>query len=108
MSRFELAARLGMSFQNVQKDQRASNRISASVLWQVAEALRAPVGFFFDGLDRAAASTTAPFDFLRFPEFPGLNYRPTAGSGVVFSCSLLHEAMPVTRGRRFGIFGFFW
>ena len=34
--------------------------------------------------------------FLRFPEFPGLIYRPAAGSGVVFSCSPLHEAMPVT------------
>jgi hypothetical protein len=34
-------------------------------------------------------------------------YRPPAGGGVVFSCSLLHEALPVTEGRRFGLFTFF-
>jgi hypothetical protein len=26
----------------------------------------------------------------------------------VFSCSLRHAALPVTAGRRFGIFGFFY
>ncbi len=43
---------------------------------------------------------------LRFPEFgPGL-YQPPAGGGVVFSCGLLHEALPVTRGNRYGMFTF--
>ena len=45
---------------------------------------------------------------LRFPEFPGPVYRLCAGNAVVFSCSLLHEATPVTSGRRFGLFAFFW
>lgn len=45
---------------------------------------------------------------VRFPEFPGSEYRPGAGEALVFSCSLLHEVMPVTRGRRFGLFGFYW
>lgn len=45
---------------------------------------------------------------LRFPEF-GLNeYRPAAGSAVVFSCSLLHEAMDVTKGQRFVLLSFFY
>jgi peroxiredoxin len=39
--------------------------------------------------------------FLRFPEFGPALYAAPAGGAVVFSCSLLHEAMPVTRGRRF-------
>lgn len=39
--------------------------------------------------------------FLRFPEFgPGLFSAPLGGA-VVFSCSPLHEATPVTRGRRY-------
>lgn len=38
---------------------------------------------------------------LHFPEYgPALFHAPT-GSAVVFSCSLQHEAMPVTRGRRY-------
>jgi len=43
---------------------------------------------------------------LRFPEFGRQLYRPAAGDGLVFSCALLHEVVPVTRGRRFGVFTF--
>jgi peroxiredoxin len=39
--------------------------------------------------------------FLRFPEFGRQLYAPPSGGAVVFSCSLLHEATPVTRGTRF-------
>ncbi len=35
------------------------NRVSASRLWDVAEALSVPVSFFFDGLGEAAAATGA-------------------------------------------------
>lgn len=38
---------------------------------------------------------------VRFPEFGPYLYAPPAGGAVVFSCSLLHEATPVTNGRRF-------
>jgi len=45
---------------------------------------------------------------LRFPEF-GMNaYRAPTGGAVVFSCSLLHEAMPVTRGERFATLPFLY
>lgn len=43
---------------------------------------------------------------LRFPEFGRELYRPVAGGALVFSSSLLHEVVPVTRGRRFGVFTF--
>ena len=39
--------------------------------------------------------------YVRFPEFGRQLYSPPAGGAVVFSCSLLHEATPVTKGRRF-------
>ena len=38
---------------------------------------------------------------LRFPEFGRQTYSPPAGGAVVFSCSLLHEATPVTQGLRY-------
>jgi predicted 2-oxoglutarate/Fe(II)-dependent dioxygenase YbiX/peroxiredoxin len=44
---------------------------------------------------------------IGFPEFGPQRFAPPAGSAVVFSCSLLHRVDPVTRGRRFGLFGFF-
>ena len=38
---------------------------------------------------------------LRFPEYGGALYRMAAGTACVFSCSLLHEAVPVRKGQRF-------
>lgn len=43
---------------------------------------------------------------IRFPEYGRQLYSPGRGGAVVFSSSLLHEALPVTRGRRLGIFSF--
>lgn len=44
---------------------------------------------------------------LRFPEFGRQLYEAPTGGAVIFSCALLHEALPVTEGRRFGLFSFF-
>jgi peroxiredoxin len=43
---------------------------------------------------------------LRFPEFGGHQYRPETGEAIVFSSSLLHEALHVTKGQRFVLLGF--
>lgn len=45
---------------------------------------------------------------LRFPEFGARTYRAPTGGAVVFSCSLLHEARPVTRGRRYAFLPFLY
>lgn len=45
---------------------------------------------------------------LRFPEFGSRTYRAPSGGAVVFSCSLLHEATPVTRGRRYAFLPFLY
>lgn len=44
---------------------------------------------------------------LRFPEYGPELYQPPKGGAVVFSSSMLHEAMPVTRGRRYVFLTFF-
>ena len=46
---------------------------------------------------------TGEFDggFVWFPEFGRQLFAPPAGGAVVFSCSLLHEATPVTSGKRY-------
>jgi hypothetical protein len=43
---------------------------------------------------------------LRFPEFDLRCHRPPTGGAVVFSCSLLHEVLPVTRGKRYAFLPF--
>jgi predicted 2-oxoglutarate/Fe(II)-dependent dioxygenase YbiX/peroxiredoxin len=43
-----------------------------------------------------------------FPEFGRRTYRAPTGGALVFSCSMLHEAQPVTRGRRYALLPFFY
>jgi hypothetical protein len=45
---------------------------------------------------------------LRFPEFGDQRYRPESGSAIVFSSSLLHEALHVTSGRRYVLLAFLY
>ena len=45
---------------------------------------------------------------LRFPEFGPRTYRPPKGACVIFSCSMLHEATLVTRGKRYAFLPFLY
>ena len=50
MSQERLGELLGLTFQQVQKYERAANRVSASKLWEVARALNTPITYFYEGL----------------------------------------------------------
>jgi predicted 2-oxoglutarate/Fe(II)-dependent dioxygenase YbiX/peroxiredoxin len=43
---------------------------------------------------------------LVFPEYGPDRYKPGNGGAVIFGCSLLHEALPVTKGVRFALLTF--
>jgi peroxiredoxin/predicted 2-oxoglutarate/Fe(II)-dependent dioxygenase YbiX len=45
---------------------------------------------------------------LRFPEFGPRTYRAPTGGAIVFSCALLHEATPVTKGTRYAFLPFLY
>ncbi len=47
----QLAEKVGIKFQQIQKYETGMNRVSASRLWDIARALGVPVAFFFEGLD---------------------------------------------------------
>ena len=49
MSQSGLGDALGITFQQVQKYEKGTNRISASRLQQVCHILQAPIPFFFEG-----------------------------------------------------------
>jgi transcriptional regulator with XRE-family HTH domain len=60
LSQQQLAQALGLTFQQVQKYEKGSNRISASKLYQIAKLLAVPVAYFFEGLEAPAdASATS-------------------------------------------------
>lgn len=49
MSQQSLAGKLGVTFQQVQKYEKGTNRVGASRLSQIATALDVPMSYFFDG-----------------------------------------------------------
>lgn len=64
MTQQKLAESVGIKFQQIQKYETGMNRISASRLWDIAEALEVPVSFFFDGLGNGEAGQDERGDFL--------------------------------------------
>lgn len=48
MTQEKLAAALGITFQQVQKYERGSNRVGAARLYDIARIFQVPIGFFFD------------------------------------------------------------
>ena len=53
MTQQQLAEKVGIKFQQIQKYETGMNRVSASRLWDIAEALSVPVGYFFDGMEKS-------------------------------------------------------
>ena len=64
ISQTELGQALGVSFQQVQKYEKGSNRISASKLLATSHMLERPVSYFFDGADEVGGrkKSLAPDD----------------------------------------------
>ncbi len=70
MTQQQLAERVGIKFQQIQKYETGMNRVSASRLWDIAHALEVPVSFFFDGIesdektDATKPAASVPGDIL--------------------------------------------
>jgi transcriptional regulator with XRE-family HTH domain len=66
ISQEALAGKLKLTFQQVQKYERGTNRISASKLYEIARALDTTIADFFEGLadtgpDGGVSETSSPF-----------------------------------------------
>ena len=59
MTQQQLAERVGIKFQQIQKYETGANRVSASRLWDIADALEVPVSFFFEGIESEAEQEAA-------------------------------------------------
>jgi transcriptional regulator with XRE-family HTH domain len=56
MSQTEIADALGLTFQQVQKYEKGTNRVSASRLQHMCQILQVPVTFFFEGLPASSGT----------------------------------------------------
>jgi transcriptional regulator with XRE-family HTH domain len=93
VSQESLAANLGLTFQQIQKYERGTNRVSASKLYEIARSLQTTTSYFFEGFaDPNSGEARSPeyleeraaVDFLMTPE--GLEMAalfPKIGKGKV-------------------------
>ncbi len=70
LSQTELGDVIGVTFQQVQKYERGTNRISAGRLHRIAETFEVPVGFFYADIaepndDAGRSAVAVEFDFLQ-------------------------------------------
>ena len=76
MSQDKLGENLGVTFQQAQKYERGTNRVSASRLWGMADVLDVPVQYFFEGLALESGAggfgendqTPLVYDFINSPD----------------------------------------
>lgn len=59
MTQQQLADRVGIKFQQIQKYETGMNRVSASRLFDIAAVMDVPVSFFFEGIEGASEGTSA-------------------------------------------------
>jgi transcriptional regulator with XRE-family HTH domain len=57
VSQQDLAKALGLSFQQIQKYERGTNRMSAATLFQIAAVLNVDVMYFYEGLPRSTKNS---------------------------------------------------
>src|SRR4051812_41879112 len=66
MSQGELAEALGITFQQVQKYERGTNRVSSSKLYEISQKLNVPLVTFFEGLDTPEGGAEVTGDLMSF------------------------------------------
>jgi transcriptional regulator with XRE-family HTH domain len=60
MTQQQLGDIVGIKFQQIQKYETGMNRISASRLWDIAQALDVSISFFFEGFEQEGDTVEAP------------------------------------------------
>ncbi len=64
MTQQQLAEKVGIKFQQIQKYETGMNRVSASRLWDIARAVDVPISFFFEGLEDSQVQNSVEGDIL--------------------------------------------
>lgn len=64
MTQQQLADKVGIKFQQIQKYETGMNRVSASRLWDIADSLGVTIAFFFEGLNENSQTAQADSDMM--------------------------------------------
>lgn len=82
MSQEKMGELLGITFQQVQKYEKGSNRVSASRLYQIARILGVPIQFFYDELQ---------------PEQPDGGFKESSGADLISGALQSPEGVQLAR-----------
>jgi transcriptional regulator with XRE-family HTH domain len=85
MSQEKLGEALGLTFQQIQKYEKGTNRVGASRIQQIAEVLKVPVSFLFEGGPGSARGAE------------GFGEGPSPGPGYVSDFLATSEGLALTR-----------
>jgi transcriptional regulator with XRE-family HTH domain len=86
MSQEKLGDALGITFQQIQKYEKGTNRVGASRLQHISQVLQVPVAFFFEGMilpesaSKDSSGTTAPLQ-----EIGGINQLMATRDGLALA-----------------------
>ena len=69
MSQEALGARVSLTFQQIQKYEKGTNRISAARLFELANILDVDIGFFFEGLEQRRSDIQGMQESVSLPAF---------------------------------------
>jgi len=67
LSQDQLAAAIGLSFQQVQKYERGVNRIGASRLYEMGKVLQIPISYFFEDFEDLGLAESTPYSYQADP-----------------------------------------
>lgn len=95
MSQEKLGDELGVTFQQVQKYERGTNRIGAGRLWTLARVLDVPVAFFYEGVSTPAATP----GFAEGDQTPIINDFLQSSDGVALAQAFSRITDPKVRRR---------
>jgi len=95
MSQEKPGEELGVTFQQVQKYERGTNRIGAGRLWKLARVLEVPVAFFFEG----AGSPAVEPGFAEGDQTPIINDFLQSSDGVALAQAFSRITDPKVRRR---------
>lgn len=83
MSQSDLGDRLGITFQQIQKYERGTNRIGSSRLAQIAEVFGVPVAKLFDGIEQGSGEMPAQFSAAEIRMIEAIRRLPSGAASEV-------------------------
>jgi transcriptional regulator with XRE-family HTH domain len=88
MSQEKLGEGLGLTFQQIQKYEKGTNRIGASRIHQISEILQVPVSFLFEG---SPGSSSASFDEAPSPTYVADFLATSEGLALIRAFTLIPD-----------------